>query len=266
MMRSACRPSETRRCASFRPKNSTSVGIFFCRATAATLAAGSMPVTGTPKRQKVLKQISVVAGDLVHLTLRAEIKPGLNHFAIPARVLDPGGRVRRKIGVFRKNMLRLDVFLQLHQEAIVADQNVQRKVRLHLVDLIGAQEALAKRRHAEIDEGCREAGASHSRHRGCWRSPLSHGFRFHAAHPIPKFIAGKYCHGPNNRPLNQSVQADRQALPASALSPERRRGVHPNRKPEITLPPIRSRNSWTPGLSPAAPATTISGMRCSSRG
>ena len=41
---------------------------------------------------------------------------------------------------------------------------------------------------------------------------------------------------------------------------------HPNRKPEIVLPPITSRKSCRPALSPAAPATTISGRRCSSRG
>ncbi len=33
-------------------KNSTSVGTFFLRATSATLAAGSMPVTGTPSGRK----------------------------------------------------------------------------------------------------------------------------------------------------------------------------------------------------------------------
>ena len=41
---------------------------------------------------------------------------------------------------------------------------------------------------------------------------------------------------------------------------------HSNRKPEIILPPILALNSRVPWLAPAAPATTISGNRCSSRG
>ena len=110
---------------------------------------------GNAQRQKVLKQVSVVACDLIHPTCRTEMKPGRNHFAVPARVLDPRCRVRRKIGVFCKDVLRFDVFLQLHQEAVAADQNVQRKVRLHLIDLVRGQKALAKWRHPEIDDsGC----------------------------------------------------------------------------------------------------------------
>ena len=34
-------------------------------------------------------------------------------------------------------MLRLDVLLQLHKKTIAADENMQRKVRLHLVNLVG---------------------------------------------------------------------------------------------------------------------------------
>jgi hypothetical protein len=42
--------------------------------------------------------------------------------------------------------------------------------------------------------------------------------------------------------------------------------LHPNLNAEIILPPILSLKSRVPLLSPAAPATTISGKRCSSRG
>jgi len=45
------------------------------------------------------------------------------------------------------------VFLELHQEALIADVSVQRKERLHLVKLVGRQKALAQRRHAEIGKG-----------------------------------------------------------------------------------------------------------------
>ena len=104
------------------------------------------------QRQKVLKQVSVVARNLIHPTRRIEMKPGRNHFTVPVRVLDPGRRVRRKVRIFRENVLRFHVLLQLHQEAVAADENMQRKVRLHLIDLVGGQEALTKRRHPEIDD------------------------------------------------------------------------------------------------------------------
>src|SRR5262245_28249844 len=41
------------------------------------------------QRYEMLKQISVVASDLDHLTLRTKIKPSLDLFAIPARMIDP---------------------------------------------------------------------------------------------------------------------------------------------------------------------------------
>ena len=49
-------------------------------------------------------------------------------------------------------MLGLNVFVELYQEAIVSYKHAQRKVRLHLVEAVGAQKALAKGRHPEIDE------------------------------------------------------------------------------------------------------------------
>lgn len=51
-MRSAERPSATRRAASSRPKNSTSVGTPAATAFSATLGAGSIPSTGTPIGRK----------------------------------------------------------------------------------------------------------------------------------------------------------------------------------------------------------------------
>ena len=47
-IRSACRPSPASRVAVSLPKNSTSDGIPRSSATLATLAAGSIPSTGTP--------------------------------------------------------------------------------------------------------------------------------------------------------------------------------------------------------------------------
>ena len=58
------------------------------------------------------------------------MEAGLDHFAIPARMLDPGRRIGRKIRVFCEYMLGLNVFLQLHQEAIATNEGMQWEVRL----------------------------------------------------------------------------------------------------------------------------------------
>jgi len=86
----------------------------------------------------VLKQITIVAGDLEYLTFPTKVKSVGDHFAVLTRMLDPRRRIRGKIRIFCKNMLWLDVFLQLDQEAPVADEHVQWKVGLHLVNLVGS--------------------------------------------------------------------------------------------------------------------------------
>src|SRR6516165_10378082 len=106
----------------------------------------------------MLKQISVVASDLKQLTLRIKTKPDLDHFAIPARMIDPKRRIRRKIRDFSENMLWFDILLQLHKKAFAADERVQGVIRLHLVDLISRQIAFTKRRHAEVNEACCQRG------------------------------------------------------------------------------------------------------------
>src|SRR5271163_4258737 len=111
---------------------------------------------GDAERQKVLKQVSVVAGDLKHLAARIKSKSGFCHLAIAARMLDPGCRIRGEIRVLGKDMLRLDVFAQLHQKALAADERVQWIVRLHVIEPLRSEKAFAKRRHAEVNEAGRE--------------------------------------------------------------------------------------------------------------
>ena len=121
----------------------------------------------------MLKQISVIAGDLKDLARRPETEPILDHVDILARMLDPGGRVRRKICVLSEDMLRLDIFLQLHQEALVADENVQRKVWLHCSIWSTVRKAFTKRGHPEIDECRHERGTAQPADRA--KSPYAGG-------------------------------------------------------------------------------------------
>ena len=58
-------------------------------ATLATLAAGSMPSTGTPSGKKVLQQVAVVAGELDDEAVRAEAEALRDHLAIGLGVRDP---------------------------------------------------------------------------------------------------------------------------------------------------------------------------------
>ena len=52
------------------------------RATSATLAAGSMPSTGTPSGNEMLQQIAVIAGELDDEAVRPEPEPLLDHLAV----------------------------------------------------------------------------------------------------------------------------------------------------------------------------------------
>jgi hypothetical protein len=56
-------------------------------------------------------------------------------------------------------MLGRDVFLKLHEEAIAANLGGERIKRLHRIELVLCEIALAERRHAEIDKLGKRAAA-----------------------------------------------------------------------------------------------------------
>src|SRR6266571_1210093 len=100
--------------------------------------------------------------------------------AVAAGVVDPGGRVGREVGVLGEDLLRADVLLELDQQAAFADVHAQRVERLHLVELVGAQVALARWRHAQVDHqvGERrptEAAVGRPRGGGCIGARRQHG-------------------------------------------------------------------------------------------
>ena len=75
-------------------------------------------------------------------------------------MLDPAGRERREVRVLGEDLLRRDVLLELDEQAAVADPHMERIERLHLVQPLGRDEALAERRGAEVDEGVLEERAA----------------------------------------------------------------------------------------------------------
>src|SRR5205085_6743696 len=67
---------------------------------------------------------------------------------------------RREVRVLGEDVLRSDVLRQLDEVTGLADAHVQRIEGLHRVELVRAQEALAERRHAEVDDGTAERRAA----------------------------------------------------------------------------------------------------------
>ena len=119
------------------------------------------------QRQEVLQQIAVVAGQLDHQAVGPKPQPLRDRLAVGLGVLHPARRVGREVGVLAEDVLRAHVLLELDQEALSAHQRMQREVRLHGVELVTRQKALAQRRHAEVDEcmlQCRAAKAALTLH------------------------------------------------------------------------------------------------------
>ena len=144
------------------------------------------------KRQEMLQQIAVVARQLDHQAVRAEREALRDHRAIRLGVGDPAGRVGREVGVFAEDVLRAHVLAELDQKAPAAHQRVEREVRLHRVELLGREEALAQRRHAQIDQAVRQRAAAQAaaahRVQARRRQRLEHRrahARSHPRHPRP---------------------------------------------------------------------------------
>jgi hypothetical protein len=67
------------------------------------------------------QQIAVVAGDLHDPALGAEVEAVDRHLGIASRVVEPGGRERREVGVFPEDRLGRLVLLDLNEQAAIAD-------------------------------------------------------------------------------------------------------------------------------------------------
>ena len=109
---------------------------------------------------EMLEQITVIAAELDDEALGPETEPLLDHFAVAAGMLDPGGGDGREIGIFGEDMRRAHEFRQLDQPAMVTDPCVQRVIDFRLIELLLGEETLAERRHAKINEGVLQGRAA----------------------------------------------------------------------------------------------------------
>ena len=132
------------------------------------------------------KQVPVVARHLDDERVGA--KPAIEHQVgdVPPAVDVQGLGVRREVGVVAEDVLRGDVGRQLDEQARRTDPHVQRVERLALVQLVGREIALARRRHAEVDERAVELGRTQTTTRIAHDSPWVHRRQSVApSHPDP---------------------------------------------------------------------------------
>lgn len=104
----------------------------------------------------MLEQIAIVACDFDDKASIIKTQLFSYFLAINPGMIDPAGRIRRKIGIFSKNIGRTEIFFQLHQIAVVAHERIQRIKRLHVIKLICSEKTLTRRRHSKIHKSVLE--------------------------------------------------------------------------------------------------------------
>ena len=139
---------------------------------------GLDPERGDAASHEVAQQVAVVAGELDHLAGAVERQARDDHVDVVARVVEPGLRERGEVGVLGEDRLGRHVLLELDQEAARAHERVERVERLHLV-AVGRQE-IARRRHAQVDEGVAELGPAEAAGSTGPESVRSSGTRHHS--------------------------------------------------------------------------------------
>ena len=122
---------------------------------------------------KVLEQVAVVRRELDDEVVRAQGEALADHLHVLPSVLHPGRGVRRVVRVLGEDLVRRDESFELDEVAALAGEYVKGEERLHAPDLLRAEEALAERRHPEVDDRQVERGAAKAARR------LSIGARAH---------------------------------------------------------------------------------------
>ncbi len=113
------------------------------------------------ERQEVLQQVAVVARELDHEAVRPEPEPrARSSRSRPWRGRPRSSSRRRSRRTPGRCAPGVTYSPSWTRKQLAADQHVQREVGLHRVELIRREEALAQRRHAEIDEAVLEARAA----------------------------------------------------------------------------------------------------------
>ncbi len=117
--------------------------------------------------------------------------------AVLAAVLQPARGVGREVRVLAEDLFTAHVLLELDQVAPAAHEHVQRIERLHLVELLLREIALAERRHAEVDERVLERRAAEPAARAVDGDVISEtretGVQGHEGHRRPESLLSGRC-------------------------------------------------------------------------
>ncbi len=139
---------------------------------------------------EILQHISVIAGDLGDQRIRPELARLDQLQRILARMLEEEIRKGGVVGIVGvEQNLRVDRFGDLHKRAVVAEGDLEREVRLRLLELLRHEHAIRERHRAEVEKdfevlaAARAACAKLSVHRlqlqhdvpGCFSRPLPPG-------------------------------------------------------------------------------------------
>jgi hypothetical protein len=99
---------------------------------------------------EILQQIAVIARNLDNKFIFIQAESFNHHFNIVLAMFQPAIRIGRKIGISgMENVLCLFELFQLNQQAVFADINVQRIVRLHPVEVITGKIGIGKGRRTK---------------------------------------------------------------------------------------------------------------------
>ena len=171
--RSARRPALASSRARLAPKNRTIVGTPWPRHPG-DVQRRLDPKCRDPARDEIPKEITIVASHLDDKAVRGQAAPADHRRRELCGVGEPRIGIGREIGVLAEDRLGSHVVGKLREQAGLADLDAQRVERLHLVELVRPQEALAQRRHAEVDDS-RRSGLAQNRQActvsassGCW--------------------------------------------------------------------------------------------------
>jgi hypothetical protein len=89
---------------------------------------------GNASLAKAIEQIPIVTGNLHDGAGGSQAQMIYDVVGIAPRVIEPRLRVRRVVRVLTEDLLRRHIFLQLDEEALVADIGVERVEELHVVE------------------------------------------------------------------------------------------------------------------------------------
>ena len=136
------------------------VSIPFCARDPGDVGGRLDPQAGDAGLEKIPQEIAVVAGDLQNQAFASEAELADVSLRRLAGVAQHGFRERGEIKVFREQLHRRDQVGDLHQPALLANQQAQGEAGLGFGQILGSQQVVGQRLQAEIERQSADASAT----------------------------------------------------------------------------------------------------------